>query len=96
MLPGVAIAFPGGGLTRRFGDKAMCTAGLALMIAGGGVMGLAPAPAARTSRQLLALVGRRSASVHERTCITVIFRCFQIVETRWSHTGYPVQDTRFG
>jgi MFS family permease len=39
MLPGVFIAFPGGLLSQRFGDKAVCTTGLALMIAGGVLMG---------------------------------------------------------
>jgi MFS family permease len=39
MLPGVFIAFPGGLLSRWFGDKTICAAGLALMVAGGVVMG---------------------------------------------------------
>jgi MFS family permease len=39
MLPGVFIAFPGGLLNQRFGDKTVCAAGLALMLAGGVAMG---------------------------------------------------------
>jgi MFS family permease len=40
MLPGVFIAFPGGLLGQRFGDRTVCTAGLALMMAGGALMGI--------------------------------------------------------
>lgn len=42
MLPGVAIALPGGVLGRRFGDKTIVLVGLALMASGGAVMGLIP------------------------------------------------------
>lgn len=35
MLPGIILAFPGGLLSQRFGDKAVCAAGLGLMMAGG-------------------------------------------------------------
>jgi MFS family permease len=42
MLPGVFIAFPGGLLGQRFGDKTICAAGLALMLAGGVLMGVGP------------------------------------------------------
>jgi MFS family permease len=42
MLPGVFIAFPGGLLGQRFGDKTVCAVGLALMMAGGALMGLGP------------------------------------------------------
>jgi MFS family permease len=38
LLPGVAIALPGGALGRRFGEKTIVLAGLALMIAGGATM----------------------------------------------------------
>jgi predicted MFS family arabinose efflux permease len=34
MLPGVVIALPGGVVTRRFGDKPTCLAGLVLMVTG--------------------------------------------------------------
>lgn len=42
MLPGIVIAFPGGLLTRRFGDRKVCTIGLTLMIAGA-LLAAAPA-----------------------------------------------------
>jgi MFS family permease len=41
MLPGVAIALPGGLLGRRFGDRRVCAVGLALMIVGGLLVGAA-------------------------------------------------------
>jgi len=41
MLPGVAIAVPGGLLARRLGEKSTCLLGLALMIAGGCLAGTA-------------------------------------------------------
>ena len=44
MLPGILIAFPGGLLSRSFGDKAVCAAGLVLMIVGGLLLGSAPTP----------------------------------------------------
>jgi MFS family permease len=39
LLPGIAIALPGGFLGRRFGDKRVVVLGLGLMTAGGVVMG---------------------------------------------------------
>jgi predicted MFS family arabinose efflux permease len=35
MFPGVVIALPGGIVSRRFGDRSICAAGLVLMIVGG-------------------------------------------------------------
>jgi len=43
MLPGVAIALPGGVLGQRFGAKAIVLAGLGMMAIGGAVMGLSHA-----------------------------------------------------
>lgn len=40
MLPGIVLALPGGFLVRRFGDKTLCCAGLALMALGGGLIGI--------------------------------------------------------
>jgi MFS family permease len=40
MLPGVFFALPGGFLVKRFGDKRLLLIGLALMAAGGAVIGL--------------------------------------------------------
>jgi len=42
LAPGVAIAFPGGEIGRRFGDKQVVLFGLALMIAGGAMIALLP------------------------------------------------------
>jgi predicted MFS family arabinose efflux permease len=50
-LPGVVVSMPGGLLTRRFGDKAICATGLLLMILGGLVL-------AHSQDLTLALVGR--------------------------------------
>jgi MFS family permease len=44
MLPGIVIAFPGGLLSRRYGDKPVCVAGLALMLLGGAAMGIGETP----------------------------------------------------
>jgi MFS family permease len=49
LAPGVALALPGGAIGRRYGDKAVVIAGLALMICGGLVM----AASASWSHQLL-------------------------------------------
>lgn len=43
MLPGVALAIPGGMLGQRFGDKRVALYGLALMVAGGALTALAEA-----------------------------------------------------
>ena len=51
MLPGVVIALPGGLLGKRFGDKRVCTIGLALMVAGGIVVGI-------SQSYVIAFVGR--------------------------------------
>jgi predicted MFS family arabinose efflux permease len=40
MLSGVVLALPGGLLVRRFGDKSLCSAGLALMVIGGIIVGV--------------------------------------------------------
>lgn len=44
MLPGIVIAFPGGMLSRSFGDKSVCATGLMLMIVGGLLLGCASTP----------------------------------------------------
>jgi predicted MFS family arabinose efflux permease len=41
MLPGIALALPGGALGHRFGDKRVVAVGLILMAIGGVVSGLA-------------------------------------------------------
>ena len=57
MLPGVLIAFPGGLLSRRFGDKAVCSAGLALMIAGGILLGFSVGTGTAFAGRLLSGTG---------------------------------------
>src|ERR1043166_5011066 len=57
ILPGIAISLPSGFLGRRFGDKAVVTAGLALMALGGGIASVAPAYAVILAGHLLAGVG---------------------------------------
>src|SRR3954447_26287412 len=42
ILPGIAISLPSGFLGRRFGDKAVVTAGMALMVLGGDIGSFAP------------------------------------------------------
>jgi predicted MFS family arabinose efflux permease len=44
MLPGLLLAFPSGLLSRRFGDKPVAVAGLALMLAGGLLLAVAATP----------------------------------------------------
>lgn len=39
LIPGAVIAFPGGWLGQRFGDKRIVVGGLALMVAGGALLG---------------------------------------------------------
>jgi MFS family permease len=39
LLPGVFVALPGGVLGERFGAKRVVTAGLAMMVVGGAIMG---------------------------------------------------------
>ena len=57
LLPGVAIALPGGVLGQRFGAKRVVLAGLALMTAGGLVMSLGDPFAVLAAGRLLSGVG---------------------------------------
>jgi len=57
MLPGILIAFPSGLLSRRFGDKAVCVAALALMIVGGLLSGIGQTPAGVFAGRLISGVG---------------------------------------
>lgn len=57
MLPGVVIALPGGLLGHRFGDKAVCASGLALMVVGGIVLGLADGYGMAVAGRLLSGIG---------------------------------------
>jgi predicted MFS family arabinose efflux permease len=57
MLPGIAIALPGGMLGQRFGAKRVVLAGLALMAIGGVVMGLSTSFAAAAAGRLISGTG---------------------------------------
>ena len=57
ILPGIAISLPSGFLGRRFGDKSVVTAGMALMVLGGGIASFAPSYAVILFGHLLAGVG---------------------------------------
>ncbi|WP_188311976.1 MFS transporter [Salinarimonas soli] len=56
-LPGVLLAFPGGLLVRRFGDKPLCCTGLGLMVLGGAVMGLGEGYASLLAGRLISGIG---------------------------------------
>lgn len=55
--PGIALAVPGGGLGRRFGDTATVAAGLVLMLAGTLIMALMPGWGMQITGRLVAGVG---------------------------------------
>ena len=57
ILPGIAISLPSGFLGRRFGDKAVVTSGMVLMVLGGGIATLAPSYPVIVFGHLLAGVG---------------------------------------
>ncbi len=57
MLPGVVIALPGGVLGQRFGDTRMCLLGLALMTAGGVLMGVAESYAVASFGRIVSGLG---------------------------------------
>ncbi|MEJ2434826.1 MAG: MFS transporter, partial [Pseudolabrys sp.] len=57
MLPGIFIALPGGVLGQRFGAKRVVLAGLALMAAGGALMGVASSFAVLAAGRLASGVG---------------------------------------
>jgi MFS family permease len=55
--PGVLLAYPGGAIGQRFGDKAAVLAGLGLMILGGLIMALVPGWSAQIAGRLIAGMG---------------------------------------
>lgn len=57
ILPGIAISLPSGFLGRRFGDKALVTSGMAVMVAGGAIAAFAPSFGVILFGHLLAGVG---------------------------------------
>ena len=63
MLPGIALAIPGGLLGRRFGDQRTVCAGLVLMIAGGALTGMADSAFTLTAGRLLSGIGATALNV---------------------------------
>ena len=57
LSPGVILAFPGGTIGKRFGDKPAVVFGLVLMICGGTVMALSPSWEMQIGGRLLAGIG---------------------------------------
>jgi len=57
MLPGIAVALPGGSLGERFGHKQIAIAGLLLMAVGGGATGMADDLGVATLGRVIAGIG---------------------------------------
>jgi MFS family permease len=57
LAPGIALAYPGGAVGRRFGDKNVVLAGIALMVAGGAIMAFFPSWEAQIEGRLVAGMG---------------------------------------
>jgi len=57
LSPGIFLAFPGGKIGKRFGDKPAVVAGLVLMIVGGLMMALSPAWEMQVGGRLVAGIG---------------------------------------
>jgi len=57
LAPGMALAYPGGSIGRRFGDRPVVLAGLALMVLGGAIMAFVPSWAGQVVGRLVAGVG---------------------------------------
>ncbi|WP_409189024.1 CynX/NimT family MFS transporter [Bradyrhizobium sp. RDM4] len=57
LAPGIAFALPGGEIGRRFGDKRVVLAGLALMTAGGLLMAFAPSWGLQIAGRVVAGIG---------------------------------------
>jgi len=79
MLPGIALAFPGGLLGRRFGDKRIVAVGLVLMTAGGALVGLADSYAALVAGRLVSGIGAVLLNVLMTKMITDWFAGREIV-----------------
>ncbi|MGK7870956.1 MFS transporter [Falsiroseomonas sp. E2-1-a20] len=78
-LPGVVLALPGGLLGRRFGDKRVVVAGLALMVAGGVVAGFADSYPALATGRVMSGVGAVLLNVLMAKMITDWFAGREIV-----------------
>jgi len=79
MLPGIAIALPGGMLGQRFGAKRVVLAGLALMAIGGVVMGVSGSFAAAAAGRLISGTGAVLLTVLVAKMVTDWFAGREIV-----------------
>ena len=79
MLPGIAIALPGGMLGQRFGAKRVVLAGLALMAIGGVVMGMSASFAAAAAGRLISGTGAVLLTVQVAKMVTDWFAGREIV-----------------
>src|SRR5215510_1034666 len=57
LAPGMALAYPGGSIGRRFGDRPVVLAGLGLMVLGGAIMAFVPTWTGQIVGRLVAGVG---------------------------------------
>lgn len=79
MLPGIAIALPGGMLGQRFGAKRVVLAGLALMAAGGVLMGVSASFVLAAAGRLIAGTGAVLLTVLVAKMVTDWFAGREIV-----------------
>ena len=79
MLPGIAIALPGGMLGQRFGAKRVVLAGLALMAIGGVMMGVSGSFAAAAAGRLISGTGAVLLTVQVAKMVTDWFAGREIV-----------------
>ena len=79
LLPGIAIALPGGMLAQRFGAKRVVLAGLALMAIGGVVMGVSGSFAAAAAGRLISGTGAVLLTVQVAKMVTDWFAGREIV-----------------
>ena len=77
--PGILVALPGGALGRRFGDRRVVLAGLALMAAGGIVMALAPGFAVLAAGRTISGIGAVLLNVVMAKMVTDWFAGREIV-----------------
>ena len=57
LAPGMALAYPGGSIGRRFGDRPVVLVGLALMVVGGAIMAFVPTWPGQIVGRLVAGIG---------------------------------------
>ena len=79
LAPGMALAYPGGSIGRRFGDRPVVLAGLALMVLGGAIMAFVPSWAGQVVGRLVAGVGAVLINVLMSKMVTDWFAGREIV-----------------